>query len=62
MAKEDKDNNPAQAIINHLQQADQTLSTDAKKLIEKYIKESYDNGYEDGLTDGKDISDHPISG
>ncbi|MCP8615450.1 hypothetical protein [Salirhabdus salicampi] len=38
------------------------LSDEDKEVIKRALKTSYDNGYEEGLMDGEEISEKPISG
>ena len=49
-------------IIEHLQKINAPLTNDDKTMISHAVKEAYINGYNDGVTDGKDISENPISG
>jgi hypothetical protein len=49
-------------ILDHFEQSQVSLSNTDKSLIEKAVREAYGAGYEDGLADGKEISEHPISG
>ncbi|MRG85844.1 hypothetical protein [Salinibacillus xinjiangensis] len=39
-----------------------SVSEHERNVIKQALKQSYDVGYEDGLTDGEEISEKPISG
>jgi hypothetical protein len=52
----------ANIIIKHLKNNKLTLTDNDLEVIAGAVREAYINGYDDGLNDGKEISDNPISG
>ncbi|MBB6452343.1 hypothetical protein HNQ94_000788 [Salirhabdus euzebyi] len=49
-------------LFEELQVKQVSLPTEVRHLLEESLKQSYDCGYEDGISDGEEISDKPISG
>ncbi len=49
-------------IIQQLQSNEANLSVKQKQIIKDALLESYDTGYEEGLADGEEITENPISG
>ncbi|MGV3489455.1 MAG: hypothetical protein ACO1OC_12860 [Tuberibacillus sp.] len=62
MAFGKEDVTQTKVILNHLKKANHSINKADEEVIANAVREAYGAGYENGLTDGKDISEHPISG
>jgi flagellar biosynthesis/type III secretory pathway protein FliH len=49
-------------VIEKLQAGNVSISNEQQNFIKKALQQSYDAGYEEGLTDGREIKERPISG
>ncbi|WP_102027412.1 hypothetical protein [Salirhabdus sp. Marseille-P4669] len=49
-------------ILNQLQNENSKLSAHQQRCIKEVLQESFDAGYEEGLMDGEEIAEKPISG
>ncbi|SET33944.1 hypothetical protein SAMN05421676_10493 [Salinibacillus kushneri] len=49
-------------IVLELEHDDFLFNEKQREALEQALKNCYDTGYEDGMTDGKEISERPISG
>jgi len=52
----------ANTVFEHFKISQLSLNVEDQKVIINALRESYGAGYENGLVDGKEITEKPISG
>ncbi|GAA0480220.1 hypothetical protein GCM10008986_00910 [Salinibacillus aidingensis] len=49
-------------VVQKLERENVVFTQDQQQVLKQAFKDCYDTGYEDGITDGTEISERPISG